>query len=190
MTTGPGPTVYLLHGYAPHEVPATTELILRHKHPDDVARALDVLEEAVCSGAPFSCYHRILDVQDRVRSVLSVGRGLMGPDGRTEQLSGFFVDLTRVRHDETHEDAEAALLEIAQTRLVLEQAKGIVMVAAGCDADEALALLRDRSARERVKINVLARGLTHAVARRSRAGSEVILEELFATTLPEGGRDR
>ena len=31
--------MYTLHGYAPREVPATTDVLLRHKHPDDRSRA-------------------------------------------------------------------------------------------------------------------------------------------------------
>ena len=73
--------VYEMHGYVPHSVPVSTELMLQHKHPDDMARAFAVLEKAVSDGLPFSCYHRIIDAKNHVRSVLSVGRGVMGPEG-------------------------------------------------------------------------------------------------------------
>ena len=86
--------IYDLHGYIPHAVPATTEVLLRHKHPDDLARAFEVLEKAVTDGQPFRCHHRIIDCDGRVRSVLLVGRGVRDATGRVEQLVGFFVDLT------------------------------------------------------------------------------------------------
>lgn len=155
--------LYALHGYQPYEVVATTQLVLKHKHPDDVARTLDVLEEVVRTGEAFSCYHRIVDTEGSVRSVLSVGRGLLGPHGKVEQVTGFFVDLTQVRREETQHDVEAALLEIAQTRLVIEQAKGIVMLAAGCDADRAFAILRNTSTRTNVKLNKVALDLVENV---------------------------
>ena len=44
--------LYALHGYEPHEVEATTELMLRHKHPEDMARSFDVLEKVVKDAAP------------------------------------------------------------------------------------------------------------------------------------------
>ncbi len=159
--------LYLLHGYAPREVSASTELMLRHKHPDDAARTLDVLEEVVRTGVPFSCYHRIVDAEHHVRSILSVGRGLMGPRGEVEQVTGFFVDLTQVRREETQHGVEAALLKIAQTRLVIEQAKGIVMMVARCGADDAFAILRNASSRTNVKLNETARALVEQVARQS-----------------------
>ena len=63
--------VYTMHGYQPRAVPATTELMLQHKHPDDLARSLEVLEKAIRDGLPFSSYHRIIDAKDHVRSAAS-----------------------------------------------------------------------------------------------------------------------
>lgn len=85
-----------LHGYEPHSLAATTELMLRHKHPDDARRAFDVLEAVIQTGDPFSCYHRVIDCHQQTRYVLSVGRGLLDSHGRVEQVTGFFVDLTDV----------------------------------------------------------------------------------------------
>ena len=73
--------MYLMHGYEPREVPATTEVLLLHKHPDDRSRAAGVLDAAVQDGHPFSCYHRIIDRHEHIRNVLSVGRGIEDPTG-------------------------------------------------------------------------------------------------------------
>jgi hypothetical protein len=154
--------VYEMHGYAPQAVPATTELMLQHKHPDDMARAFEVLEKAISDGLPFSCYHRIIDAKNHVRSVLSVGRGVKGPDGKVEQVTGFFVDLTEVRRAETQAEVESALVQIAQTRSVIDQAKGMLMVATGCDAEDAFGILRKYSSHKNVKLNDLARRLVEA----------------------------
>jgi hypothetical protein len=171
--------LYALHGYAPHEVPATTELMLKHKHPDDVARTLDVLEEVITTGDPFSCYHRIVDTRDRVRSVVSVGRGLVGHGGKVEQVTGFFVDLTEVREEETQREVDAALLKTAHTRLRVEQAKGIVMAVTGCDAERAFTLLREFSAEADVKLDELASALVDRVATSLRPATRASLHELL-----------
>ncbi|MCW2829657.1 MAG: hypothetical protein JWP31_349 [Aeromicrobium sp.] len=88
--------MYELHGYAPNAVTPTTGLVLGHKHPDDADRAFDVLETVVRDAEPFSCYHRIVNVSNEIRYILSVGRGHVGSNAKVEQVSGFFVDLTEV----------------------------------------------------------------------------------------------
>jgi ANTAR domain len=52
-----------------------------------------------------------------------------------------------------------ALIEIAKTRSVIDQAKGIVMVGAGCDAEEAFAILQKSSSHLNIKLNELSRRL-------------------------------
>lgn len=161
--------LYELHGYAPQELPATTELMLKHKHPDDTARAFEVLETAMRDGRPFSCYHRIVDSASNVRSVLSVGHGELGSDGNVEKVTGFFVDLTEVRRNETQSGVEDALVRIAETRSFIEQAKGMLMVTTGCDADEAFGVLRNYSSHKNVKVNDLARRMVEWATEQSRA---------------------
>ena len=155
--------IYELHGYAPHAVPVTTGLMLQHKHPDDMARAFEVLETVARDGLPFSCYHRIIDAKSNVRSVLSVGHGVLGSDGKVERVTGFFVDLTEVRQGETQVEVENALLRIAETRSHIDQAKGMIMVATGCDAEGAFGVLREYSSHKNVKVNDLARRMVESV---------------------------
>jgi len=178
------PGLYELHGYEPQEVEATTELMLQHKHPEDTARTLDVLENVIRDGAPFSCYHRVIDVQGRVRSVLSVGRGLLDAQGEVEQVTGFFVDLTEVRRSETQHEVDAALIEIARTRSVIDQAKGIVMAETGCDADEAFALLRRSSSHQNVKLNELSRRLVERAGARAAHAGKGRLTEVLGVPVP------
>jgi PAS domain S-box-containing protein len=162
--------MYVLHGFAPREVPATTEFLLHHKHPDDIARTYEVLETAVRTGEPFSCYHRVIDRRGRVRSVLAVGRGVKDADGHVEQLTGFFIDLTEVRRAETEAEVELALLRIAEHRATIEQAKGMLMVVTGCDAEGAFALLRHYSQQGNVKLNEVAHRLVATVASARSSG--------------------
>lgn len=172
------PGIYELHGYAPDDVMPSTELLLQHKHPDDRTRAYEVLENAVRDGRPFSCYHRIIDRHDSVRSVLSVGRGHQDPFGVVETISGFFVDLTQVRREETQIEVEEALLRIAEHRAVIEQAKGLVMGAIACDADAAFAVLRRYSSTSNLKVHEIAHRLTDAVTRGGADTVMAVLEDL------------
>ena len=51
---------------------------------------------------------------------------------------------------------EARPLDLAQTRVVIEQAKGIVMATYRCGPDEAFTLLRSASQSANVQVRVLA----------------------------------
>ncbi|MGN6129253.1 MAG: PAS and ANTAR domain-containing protein [Nocardioidaceae bacterium] len=156
--------MYALHGFGPQEVPATTAVLMSHKHPDDRVRTYEVFEQCVATGEPFSCYHRVVDRHERVRSVLSVGRGVRAGDGAVSYVQGFFADLTQLRRDEAQVDVDSALQRIAETRAVIEQAKGMLMMAAGCDADTAFELLRKGSADGNVKLRHLATRLVEAAS--------------------------
>lgn len=158
-----GDELFMMHGYSPREVPATTEVLLSHKHPDDRARAYGVLEQVIRDGEAFSCYHRIIDRDLRVRSVLAVGHGIRDADGRIERVEGYFVDLTQVRHDETQAGVTAALEGIATTRETIDLAKGMVMLALGCEADAAFQVLRQCSQDTNTKVHDVARRLVEVV---------------------------
>jgi hypothetical protein len=174
--------VYLLHGFAPHEVPATTDVLLRHKHPDDRTRTFEVMETAIADGEPFSCYHRIIDRHERIRSVLSVGRGIKDAQGQVERLEGYFVDLTEVRRSETQAEVETALARIAEHREVIDLAKGMVMLAAGCDADTAFGVLRRASQQANIKVHAIAHRIVDAAdqlgSRETRLAVSRFLEKL------------
>jgi hypothetical protein len=157
--------MYKLHGHEPRAMAATTDLMLKHKHPDDALRAFEVLEAVTCDGLPFSCYHRIVTANGEVRYVLSVGRGVFGPNGRVEEVTGYFVDLTGVRGAQDSE-AENALVRVAEARSMVDQAKGIVMVALGCDDVAAFVKLRECADERDMKLGVLARRLVEEVAAR------------------------
>jgi hypothetical protein len=172
--------MYAIHGYDPGAVAPSTEVLLEHKHPDDRSRAFAVLEEAMRTGEPFSCYHRIVDRRSRVRSVLSVGHGVTGPDGRVAEIVGYFVDMTRVRRDETEAEVQTALARVAEHREAIDEAKGMVMVATGLDAEAAFAYLRRCSQDSNIKVAEIAHRLVEAVGPGHRGGDFVtaFLDEL------------
>lgn len=178
--------LFELHGYDDGSVDPSTELLLRHKHPDDALRAFEVLEAAVVDGAPFSCYHRIVDTSGLVRYVLSVGRGVRGADGQVEQVTGFFVDLTGVRTGEVRDagdqaDGDLALVRLGERRATVDRAKGIVMLARGCDAREAFRILREAAALRGARLHdladlVVARAGEPASPDARRAGVDKLLD--------------
>jgi hypothetical protein len=156
--------LYLMHGYEPREVPATTEVMLRHKHPDDRSRAAGVLDAATQDGHPFSCYHRIIDRHERVRNVLSVGRGIEDTTGRVERVEGYFVDMTNARREETEAAVSRALAGIAQYRETIDLAKGMIMIATGADPRAAFETLRRYSQNTNIKLHAVAQLLVDAAA--------------------------
>jgi len=180
--------VYLLHGYAPRECPATTAVLLRHKHPDDRSRTAEVLNTAVQDGEPFSCYHRIIDRHNRVRSVLSVGRGITDATGRVERVEGYFVDLTDSRRDETETEVRRALAGIAAHRATIDTAKGMVMVATGGDPDTAFAVLARASQDSNLKVHDVAQRLVAACPSTSQPADWVtgFLDDLVRPGSPHG----
>lgn len=141
-----------MHGYDSSEaVQPTTELLLRHKHPDDrheVAAAL----ERVLRGEPFSSRHRIIDTGGRTRTVVVVGDSLLDNTGTVVGTTGFYVDVTEA----VQSDITAVLSEAATARARIEQAKGVLMAAYGISAERAFDILVWRSQETNSKLRDLA----------------------------------
>lgn len=99
----------------------------------------------------------------------------MDAHGRVEQVTGFFVDLTEVRADELRDataraEGDAALVRLAERRSQVDQAKGIVMVATGCDEQDAFGALRRCAAARGMRVHELASRLVE------RAGAHPLPE--------------
>ncbi len=165
--------LYELHGYAPREIPATTSALISHKHPEDRQRVEAVFAAAVQDGTTYTCYHRIVDRNQRVLSVVSVGTTVLDPTGRTSEIEGYYIDLTAARLAETQVDVQQALMRKAEAGPQIEQAKGMIMLAEGCTAEEAFELLRTCSAHANRKVGDLARDLIRSVAERGHSSGLV-----------------
>ena len=94
-------TVAKMHGYEPDEVQPTTELVLSHKHPDDLAHVKALLKQ---SSAPFSSRHRIRTTTGETRRVVVVGDAVTDPSGRTVATRGFYVDVTEAFHADLQQE--------------------------------------------------------------------------------------
>jgi len=156
--------VYAIHGFAPHEVVPTTELLLAHKHPEDRDRTVATLDEARRTGAAFSCVHRIVDARGRERVVAVVGEGQGGdPFGGPAELVGYFVDVTDVVDDRAQAAATVSIAAAAQSRSVIDQAVGVVAFVEEVDPGAAFLVLRSASNDANVPIRVLARAIVGAL---------------------------
>lgn len=147
-----------LFGYEPGTVRPTTNLMLRHKHPDDLEPVSVTLERVRRTDAPFSVRHRIRTVHNEVRDVLVIGERLQADDGDVIGVHGFYIDVTpdgKARDTAITE----AVSEIAGNRAIIEQVKGILRMVYGIDSDAAFGLLRWRSQETNVKLRVLAEQL-------------------------------
>ncbi len=152
-------SVYAMHGFEHGEVVPTTELMMVHQHPDDRARSVEVLEAAIENGLPFSSRHRIVDSDGRDRMVVTIGEGVRGP-GSVLQLRGYFIDITDSLQRDLDEYSHEAVERSAESRAVIEQAKGALMVTYAIDEQEAFALLRWQSQQCNIKVRDLAAMLT------------------------------
>jgi PAS domain S-box-containing protein len=149
-------TVARIHGYEPGEVEPTTELILSHKHPDDLARVKGLLQQ---SAAPFSSRHRIRTTTGEVRKVVVVGDSVTDADGRTVATRGFYIDITDSFYADLQQSISDELQVIVSHRGVIDQAKGMLMVIYQLSADAAFAVLVWRSQELNVKLFTVAEKL-------------------------------
>ncbi len=152
--------VYEMHGFVPGEVVPTTALVLAHKHPDDRDRVAGSLVHAARTGEPFGSMHRIVDATGRARTLAIAAHGT--PPGRgaaVTVLEGYLVDITAAHHEAARREASASIRAADESRSVIEQAKGVLMVAFGVGPDAAFDLLRQRSNHANVPVRELARRL-------------------------------
>jgi PAS domain S-box-containing protein len=146
-------TVARIHGYAPGEVKPTTELVLRHKHPDDLAKVKALLKR---SAAPFSSRHRILTTTGDERNVVVVGEIVKDENGEVAATRGFYIDVTKSIEDAVQEGITEELEEIVAHRATIEQAKGMLMAVYDLPDRAAFDVLRWRSQELNVKLHGVA----------------------------------
>jgi len=150
------PQVEAMHGYVPGTAHPTTELVLSHKHPDDMGRVAATLDDIRRDATAFSTRHRIIDTAGNIHQVVVVGCRLYDHFGTVIGSNGFYVDVTPTVQRETEERVTQAVAEIAEARASIEQAKGMLMVVYRIDADTAFDLLRWRSQECNIKLRTIA----------------------------------
>jgi hypothetical protein len=188
--------VFAIHGYRPGEVEPTTELVMRHKHEQDRELVEQTLQEAIGDGAPFNVYYRIL-VGGAVRNIVLCGEGQYDGDrtsGKVDRLVGYYLDLTPELEAETSAAADAAVAASAASRDTIEQAKGILMLGYGLDAEAAFAMLKWWSRNRNVKVREVAERLIQ-VAREGHVSHpglrrllDALLDDLTASRAARGNQ--
>lgn len=185
-------SMYGIHGFTPGEIVPTTALMMAHQHPEDRAGAVALITAAVTAGKPFCSRHRILDAQQRVHTVVTLGEGVRGDNGQIVQVCGFFIDVTDSLHRDLAAATRVAVEQSAGSRAVIEQAKGALMITYGLDEDEAFALLRWHSQHTNIKIRDIAAGIADRTNDPDIAGlsadrkiTEILTEIIGTSTSPE-----
>jgi PAS domain S-box-containing protein len=146
-------TVARIHGYEPGEVQPTTELVLSHKHPDDLAKVKALLKR---SSAPFSSRHRIRTKSGQERNVVVVGEIVNDENGDVAATRGFYIDVTKSIEEAVQEGITEELEDIVAHRATIEQAKGMLMAVYDLRDDSAFDVLRWRSQELNVKLHGVA----------------------------------
>ncbi|MGE2712950.1 PAS and ANTAR domain-containing protein [Mycolicibacterium litorale] len=162
-----------MHGYEPGSVQPTTELLLSHKHPEDRRLVQDLLDHALHTGDPFSSRHRFIDTRGELHDVLVVADRMFDDRGAVIGSSGYYVDLTASLDEARQEVLDEQLPGLFESRAVIEQAKGALMVIYRISADQAFRVLQWRSQETNKKLRSLAAQLIAEIGELPAAPSSI-----------------
>lgn len=156
--------VYRIHGLEPGSVNPTTDFVLASKHPDDRARVAALIDRVSITAEPFSIAYRVVAGDGIERRVLLVGESDVCDDGAPTLIQGYYIDLTDDFLNDREQSVQEALAASAESRAVIEQAKGVLMLAYELNADQAFSMLRWWSRNHNVKVRDLAQKLIESAA--------------------------
>lgn len=151
-----------MHGY-PDAKEVTTELVLGHKHPDDIERIATTIQTLIASGRAFCSRHRIIDIHGHEHPVMVISHKMLDKDGTGLGSEGFYIDLTGTRDIDVEEVIDSRVAEAAASRAAIEQVKGMFMLVYGIDAETAFHLLTWRSQVTNTKLRTLAETILRQV---------------------------
>ncbi len=141
------PETYALFGFAPGEVVPTVPLLISHLPAGDREAWTTALTRCAV-GEPMRLWHGVVTGSGQVRTVLTTA--LANLDGAA--VIGQLVELTEALVRDSAERVTEAISRAADTRAVIEQAKGILMAGLDLDAEQAFDLLRWHSSHSNVKL--------------------------------------
>jgi hypothetical protein len=184
------PEVFRIHGFEPHDVVPTTQLILFHADAGDREQVTETLAQAMVTPGRFSLAYRLTDAQGSSRRVLLLGSG--SALGGGVLLRGQLVDLTAWQDQILNDDLGPVVDDFRAHRAVIEQAKGIVIQLFAVDAEEAFDRLRRCSQAANVKVRDLAEYLVIAAAQDrtpAKIENSLSLAEIFEVLAAESDAD-
>ena len=176
--------MFRIHGFEPGEVVPTTELVMRHIHPEDVPAAWESREQVVEKQEPFSFLHRIVAADGEPRVVIAAGH--LDTDGDGPVIVGHLIDITDVRRDAVDSELDQVVDDFVGHRAVIEQAKGVLVQLYSVDVDTAYALLRAFSSDSNRKVRDIAQVLVDAAScdrtpiKHRSLSAQRMLERLYA----------
>ncbi|WP_188544406.1 PAS and ANTAR domain-containing protein [Rhodococcoides trifolii] len=148
--------LYEIYGYKPGELALTLEAVVEHCHPDERQRAQEVVANTIETGDRCLYAHRIVTKNGTLRDVVILGDAEYDADGAFVDVAGYVLDVTEHTDRVVTNRLGQELDGIVDARAVIEQAKGILMLAFGIDADKAFAVLAWQSQTKNVKLRHLA----------------------------------
>lgn len=156
--------MYVMHGYGVGDVAPSPELVVAHKTEPFRAQAGDNFAQMAHGDRAFSFPHTILDADGHERHVVTVGQAHRDASGRVGSFSGCMLDVTDFVVADRSAATRAAVAAATEHRAAIEQAKGMLMMAYGVDADASMALLKRVSQESNVKVHTIATGLVAALS--------------------------
>ena len=148
--------VYRIHGYVPGSVEPTLDRVVDVQHPDDRSRVVEMIHHAARTGEPFAVSYRIVTPDGGERRVLLVGESGMCDPGEMSTVEGYYIDHSKDVEEQASKEIHEAVEATIESRIVIEQAKGAIMMAYGLDPDAAFAMLRWWSRNRNVKVREVA----------------------------------
>ncbi|WP_036527453.1 PAS and ANTAR domain-containing protein [Nocardia sp. CNY236] len=157
--------VAAIYGYSAGSAQPSTELLLAHKHPDDRELVAHVAAAALHAGEPFCARHRVIDTSGRIHHVIVVADRILDEEDLVIGASGYVIDVSDTLAENRREILDGTVPELVESRAVIEQAKGVLMVVYGITAEQAFRVLQWRSQETNIKLRTVAQRLVAAIAR-------------------------
>lgn len=151
--------LYDLHGLVPEVDEATPTVLLEAVVPEDRERVRAEFYRGAQAGGLFSVRYHMLDREGRTHELV-IAAEAWGMEGDASYVSGFVLDVTRPLENHMNQAVAAS----AQHRAVIEQAKGVVMLALRVPEDAALRAMRGLSTTHNIRLADLAKQLTDHVS--------------------------
>jgi len=125
-----------------------------------------LFDKVIHAGEPFSSKHRIIDTDGRIHHVIVVGDRMLDEHDRAVGTSGYYIDVTETLETDLRVFNTAlteAVAELEQSRAVIEQAKGALMLVYGISSERAFGILTWRSQQTNTKLRTLAGSFVDAL---------------------------
>ncbi len=130
--------------------------------PLDTADIRAAMERVAAGTHPTASRHRITDRANRSRHVVIVGERATSAEGDVVGVTGYVVDVTAV-YDEALERLDTEVTDFVENRSVIEQAKGMMMLAYGFGDRHAYDVLAWRSQHTNTKVRVIAAAVVRQI---------------------------